>query len=42
MIENELSKIVVDCALKVHQNLGPGLLKVLMKNAYFMNLKRQV
>lgn len=27
MTENELSKIVFDCALKVHQKLGPGLLE---------------
>ena len=25
--ENELSKIIVDSALKVHRNLGPGLLE---------------
>lgn len=25
--ENELSKIIVNCALKVHRNLGPGLLE---------------
>lgn len=25
--ENELSKIIVDCAFKVHKNLGPGLLE---------------
>lgn len=30
MTENELSKIVFDAALKVHRNLGPGL----MENAY--------
>ena len=27
MTENELSRIVFDCALKVHQSLGPGLLE---------------
>lgn len=27
MTENEISKVVFDCALKVHQNLGPGLLE---------------
>lgn len=27
MTENEISKIVFDCALKVHKNLGPGLLE---------------
>lgn len=27
MHENEISKIVVDCALTVHKTLGPGLLE---------------
>lgn len=27
MTENEISKIIVDCALKVHRALGPGLLE---------------
>ena len=27
MTENEISKIVFDCALKVHKSLGPGLLE---------------
>lgn len=27
MTENELSKIIVDCAFKVHTTLGPGLLE---------------
>lgn len=25
--ENEISKIVFDCALKIHKELGPGLLE---------------
>ncbi len=27
MHEDEISKIVVDCAFKVHTELGPGLLE---------------
>ena len=27
MTENEISKIAFECALKVHKNLGPGLLE---------------
>lgn len=27
MHENELSKIIVDCAFKIHTKLGPGLLE---------------
>lgn len=30
MIENELSHIIIRCAMKVHTELGPGLLE----NAY--------
>jgi len=37
MSENDLSRIVFHSALKVHQTLGPGLLEVLTKNAYFMS-----
>ena len=27
MIENEIAKVIVDCALRVHRELGPGLLE---------------
>jgi GxxExxY protein len=27
MTENEIGKIIIDCALKVHKELGPGLLE---------------
>lgn len=27
MTENEISKIIVDCAYRVHKSLGPGLLE---------------
>ena len=27
MHENELSKLIIGCAMKVHSNLGPGLLE---------------
>ena len=27
MTENQISKLVLDCAFKVHTNLGPGLLE---------------
>ncbi len=33
--ENELSKIVFNCALKVHQNLGPGLLESAYEECLF-------
>lgn len=27
MIENEIARIIVDAALKIHRSLGPGLLE---------------
>jgi GxxExxY protein len=40
MTENELSKIVFDAALKVHQNLGPGLLESAYEECLFYELKK--
>ena len=40
MTENELSKIVFDCALKVHQDLGPGLLESAYEECLFYELKK--
>ncbi len=40
MTENELSKVVFDCALKVHQALGPGLLKSAYEECLFYELKK--
>jgi GxxExxY protein len=40
MTENELSKIVFDCALKVHQNLGPGLLESAYEECLFYEIKK--
>lgn len=41
MSENELSKIVFDCALKVHKNLGPGLLESAYEECLYYELKKQ-
>lgn len=40
MSENELSKIVFDCALKVHRNLGPGLLESTYEECLFYEIKK--
>lgn len=40
MMENELSKLVFDCALKVHQALGPGLLESAYEECLFYELKK--
>lgn len=41
MTENEISKVVVDCALKVHRQLGPGLLESAYKECLMYELKNQ-
>jgi GxxExxY protein len=40
MSENELSRIAFDCALKVHQTLGPGLLESAYEECLFFELKK--
>lgn len=40
MNENELSKVVYDAALKVHQNLGPGLLERTYEECLFYELSK--
>ena len=40
MEENELSRIVFDCALKVHQALGPGLLESAYEECLVYELKK--
>ncbi len=40
MTENEISKIVFECALKVHKNLGPGLLESAYEECLFFELKK--
>lgn len=40
MTENEISKLVFDCALKVHQNLGPGLLESAYEECLFYELNK--
>jgi len=38
MTENELSKIVFECGLKVHKALGPGLLESAYEECLFYEL----
>jgi len=40
MTENEISKIVFDCALKIHKALGPGLLESAYEECLFYELKK--
>jgi GxxExxY protein len=38
MTENELSKIIVDVAYKIHVNLGPGLLESVYEEIMYFEL----
>ncbi len=40
MTENELSNVVIGCAIKVHSALGPGLLESAYKECLFYELRR--
>ena len=40
MTENELSRIVFDCALRVHKGLGPGLLESAYEECLYYELKK--
>ncbi|MES2239861.1 MAG: GxxExxY protein [Bacteroidota bacterium] len=40
MDENEISKIVFECALKVHRILGPGLLESAYEECLYYELKK--
>ena len=41
MTENELSKIILDCAFKVHSTLGPGLLESVYEAALAYELEKE-
>ncbi|MFH0999222.1 MAG: GxxExxY protein [Bacteroidota bacterium] len=40
MTENEISKEIFDAALKVHKNLGPGLLESAYEECLFYEIKK--
>lgn len=40
MTENEISKIVFNCGLKVHRSLGPGLLESAYEECLFYELMK--
>jgi len=40
MTENEISKVIFNCALKVHRSLGPGLLESAYEECLFYELKK--
>jgi GxxExxY protein len=40
MSENELSKIILDSAFKIHRTIGPGLLESVYKECLYHELKK--
>jgi len=40
MTENEISKVIFDCSLKVHKALGPGLLESSYEECLYYELKK--
>ncbi len=40
MTENQISKVIFDCALKVHKALGPGLLESAYEECLYFELKK--
>lgn len=41
MHENEIAKIIVDCAFKIHKALGPGLLESVYQAALAYELRKR-
>jgi len=41
MTENEISRVIVDCAFKVHNQLGPGLLETVYRRALAFELSKR-
>jgi GxxExxY protein len=40
MTENDLSRIIIGCAIEVHKHLGPGLLESAYQECLFYELKQ--
>lgn len=40
MTENEISRVIFDCALKVHKSLGPGLLESAYEECLYYELMK--
>ncbi len=40
MIENQITEKIIGCAIKVHQNLGPGLLESAYQECLYYELKK--
>ena len=41
MTENEITAIIIDCCIKIHKTLGPGLLESVYENVLVYELKKR-
>jgi GxxExxY protein len=41
MTENEISKVVIGCAIEVHKALGPGLLESAYKESLYYKIRQK-
>ncbi len=41
MNENAIAEIIIECAIKVHKKLGPGLLESVYEKALAYELRKQ-
>jgi GxxExxY protein len=41
MKENEITKIIIECAIEVHRTLGPGLLESVYEEALLWELRKR-
>jgi GxxExxY protein len=41
MTENEITKIIIECAIEVHRTLGPGLLEIVYEEALVWELRNR-
>ncbi len=40
MTENQISKLIIGCAIEVHKALGPGLLENIYKECLFYKIQK--
>lgn len=41
MTDNQIAKVILDCAFEVHSTLGPGLLETVYRECLYYEIKSQ-